>query len=75
MELLLKTRDRKTRRELRTLISQMHHGRIYLSACGIFKLDYTVIKSMVTGVITYIVILMQFMPLNDEKSTDDKDKG
>ncbi|XP_031343124.1 putative gustatory receptor 28a [Photinus pyralis] len=39
---------------------QMYHNRLQLYVCGLFPLDYTLLHTIVAGVTTYLVILIQF---------------
>ncbi|XP_046391555.1 putative gustatory receptor 28b [Ischnura elegans] len=75
MELLLRSKDRNTRREVQILISQMYHGKLYLSAGGVFRLDCTVLKSMFAAIITYLCILMQFMPIRVHSKDKELDQS
>ncbi|KAF5282786.1 hypothetical protein FQR65_LT02783 [Abscondita terminalis] len=39
---------------------QMYHNRLKFYVCGLFPLDYTLLHTIVAGVTTYLVILVQF---------------
>ncbi|XP_068902808.1 putative gustatory receptor 28a [Tenebrio molitor] len=62
--ILHKIRNNTTNTNLQDTIEiyslQMYHNRLYFTVCGLFPLDYTLLYTIVAGVTTYLVILIQF---------------
>ncbi|KAJ9593248.1 hypothetical protein L9F63_015194 [Diploptera punctata] len=46
--------------ELQVFSQQLLHRKLHFSACGFFRLDFTLLYSMVGAVTTYIIILLQY---------------
>ncbi|KAL3280917.1 hypothetical protein HHI36_004144 [Cryptolaemus montrouzieri] len=64
--ILHKIRNHSNNEDLQEIIEiyslQMYHNRLIFTAIGLFPLDYTLLYSMVAGMTTYLVILIQFNP-------------
>ncbi|XP_031627734.1 gustatory receptor 23a-like [Contarinia nasturtii] len=41
---------------------QLMHEPIVFSVAGVFRLNFTLLRAMVAGITTYMVIFIQFMP-------------
>ena len=46
--------------ELQVFSQQLLHRKLHFTACGFFRLDFTLLYSLVGAVTTYIIILLQY---------------
>ncbi|EEB13498.1 Gustatory receptor PhGr6 [Pediculus humanus corporis] len=67
-ELFIDNDDVDVKEEIEIFSLQLLHRKVEFNACGFFKLDFTLLYSMVGAVTTYIIILMQFQD-TEETST------
>ncbi|KAK4879537.1 hypothetical protein RN001_007683 [Aquatica leii] len=54
------TKNAKLQDKIEMYSLQMYHNRLKFYVCGLFPLDYTLLHTIVAGVTTYLVILVQF---------------
>jgi len=59
-KLLLAEFDQNTMSELQLFSQQLLHRKMNFTAFGFLKLDYSLLLTIIGGVITYVVIVMQF---------------
>ncbi|KAK5646029.1 hypothetical protein RI129_004493 [Pyrocoelia pectoralis] len=58
------TKNAKLQDTIEMYSLQMYHNRLQFYVCGLFPLDYTFLHTIVAGVTTYLVILIQFNSAN-----------
>ncbi|KAK6643893.1 hypothetical protein RUM43_000158 [Polyplax serrata] len=64
-ELFIESDDVELKEEIEIFSLQLLHRKVEFNACGFFKLDFSLLHSMVGAVTTYIIILMQFQDERD----------
>jgi len=60
-KLLLAGFDQNTMTELQLFSQQLHHLKMNFTAFGFLKLDYSLLLTITGGLITYVVIVLQFI--------------
>ncbi|XP_033341497.2 putative gustatory receptor 28a [Megalopta genalis] len=58
--------DQETRSELKQFSLQLLNRQIKFTACGYFNMDNSLFQSVISSVVTYLVILLQFQAGNSE---------
>ncbi|KAL0270705.1 UNVERIFIED_CONTAM: hypothetical protein PYX00_008015 [Menopon gallinae] len=58
-DLFVQSNDNKAKEEVEILSLQLLHRRLEFTACGFFKLDYSLLHGMGGAVVSYVLILIQ----------------